>query len=400
MEQVLKAQEAERKIRKRIETAFGLCILNGEAVTEARQLWEEAFPEVSKDFLDYYFEQRVKDNIVFAIKNDTIQSILHLTPYSAAMRRNPPLPGAGRLPCMADVLRVDTNVIHAAATQKAYRNQGYMRKVLTGALEYQRERQIPFCLAEPENGEFFEHFGFHYIYDRPQYELNTEIISMQMLKRAADGETVHLNPSNITLTAADKDSLLSLAHFVNANLCRHYGLFNIRSAAYYERFLSELQTYGGNLYQIMENGKRKGYFAYTQEKECSIREAVFENESDIDRYFYTTKGRKPAVMARIVNLPEILKHVAAHGKVTIAIRLKDSVIAENDGLFLWYLDEKGSRMERVEETKQSEETSMRPEVTVTIGEFTAFLFEYIKLKQNMKFDSIYLSGPAWINERY
>ena len=105
-------------------------------------------------------------------------------------------------------------------------------------------------------------------------------------------------------------------------------------------------------------------------------------------------------MARIVNLPEILKHVAAHGKVTIAIRLKDSVIAENDGLFLWYLDEKGSRMERVEETKQSEETSMRPEVTVTIGEFTAFLFEYIKLKQNMKFDSIYLSGPAWINERY
>lgn len=400
MEQVIKAQEMEQQIRKRIETAFGLCILNGEAAKATRQLWEEAFPEVSGDFLDYYFEQRVKDNIVFVIKNDTIQSMLHLTPYSAAMRRNPPLTGANRFPCMADVVRVDTNLISVTATQREYQNKGYMRKLLTGALEYQREWQIPFCFVEPENREFFEHFGFHCIYDRSQYELNMEIISKQMLKRAADGEIVHLNPSNITLTAADKSSLLSLAHFVNANLCRDYGLFNIRSAGYYERLLSELQTCGGNLYQIMENGKRKGYFAYAEEKDCSIREAVFENESDIERYFYTAKEKKPAVMARIVNLQEMLKHISANGKVTIAIRLKDSVIAENDGLFIWYLDEKGSHMERVEETKHPDEPSMRPEVTATIGELTAFLFEYIKLKQNMKFDSIYLSGPTWMNERY
>lgn len=400
MEQVIKAQKVEQEIRKQIETAFDLCILSGEPAKTTRQLWEEAFPKASENFLDYYFEQRVKDNIVFAIKNDDIQSMLHLTPYSAAMRRNPLLPRINRPPCMADVARVDTNLISVAATGKEYRNKGYMRRMLLGALEYQRKLEVPFCFVEPDNKELFEHFGFHCIQDNSQYELNTEIISKQMLKQAADGETVYLNPSNITLSVADKSSLLSLAHFVNANLCRHYGLFNIRSAVYYERFLSELKSCNGNLYQIMENGKRKGYFAYTEETDCSIREAVFENKSDIERYFYVAKDKKPAVMARIVNLPEMLKHISANGKVTIAIRLKDPVIAENDGLFIWYIDEKGSCMERVEETDNCEESSMRPEVTATIGEFTAFIFEYIKLKQNMKFDSIYLSGPVWISERY
>ena len=44
-------------------------------------------------------------------------------------------------------------------------------------------------------------------------------------------------------------------------------------------------------------------------------------------------------------------------------------------------------MERVDESKGGEEPSMRPEVTTTIGAFTAFLFEYEKLKQNLKFSN-------------
>ena len=69
-------------------------------------------------------------------------------------------------------------------------------------------------------------------------------------------------------------------------------------------------------------------------------------------------------------------------------------------MFLWYLDEDGSRMERVEEQDGA------PEVTATIGAFTAFIFEYMveymdahmKWKQNAKFDSIYLAGPAFLTE--
>lgn len=402
MEQMYTDAWEEKETRKKIEAEFGITSLSGEAVKATRDLWQEAVPGTSGKFLDYYFENRAKDNVVFAVKKEKVQSMLHLTPYAAAMRRKPPVSGVRRPPCMADVARVEANLISVAATDAAYRQKGCMRKLLPGALAYQQRRNVPFCFVRTADGAFFERFGFHYIYDEPQYELDTERISMEMLECAADGGTVVLdrNPHRITLTAADNDSLLSLAHFVNANLCRSYGLFNIRSAVYYERLLAELKSRDGNLCQIMEDGNRKGYFAYTNDDACRIREVVFEQESDIGKYFHVAKEKKPAVMARIVNLSEMVKHISCNGKVTVAVRLKDPVLAENDGFFIWYIEETGSRMERVEQTNDSDEPSMRPEFTATIGEFTAFLFEYKKLKQNLKFDSIYLSGPAWMTEKY
>ena len=57
----------------------------------------------------------------------------------------------------------------------------------------------------------------------------------------------------------------------------------------------------------------------------------------------------PAVMARITNMSEMLGHIAGNGKITIAIRITDPVIAENNGLFRWYIDTNGSHMERIEQ---------------------------------------------------
>lgn len=400
MEQVVRMREMEQEIRERIESEFAVIMKSGGQAGFTRELWKEVFPAVSEAYLDYYYEYEAKENMVFAVQGEELLSMLHLMPCPVAMRRNPPLPGLNRLPCMADVVRVDTNIISVAATKEAYRGRGCMGRILSGALAYQREMKIPFCMVSSEEDTFFSHFGFHYIYDEPRYELNTERISEEMLRRAAEGAVVPLGQPNVTLTVADRSSLLTLAHFVNANLCRQYKLFNIRSAVYYEHFQRELCACGGNLYQIREGGRLRGYFARVEDREDTIREAVFENASDLEQYFYTASDKKPALMARVVNLQEMLRHVSSDGSVTIAIRLKDPVIAENDGIFIWYLNENGSRMERVEEPENGRDASMRPEVTATVGEFTAFLFEYIRLKQNMKFDSIYLSGPVWINGKF
>ncbi|MDE6053378.1 MAG: hypothetical protein K2G55_06405 [Lachnospiraceae bacterium] len=352
--------------------------------------------------------------IVFSMQSDGIQSVLELVPRVAAIRRNPPNVSAGRLSSMADIVRVETDWISAVSTERGYHTEELVGKLISGALAYQNQMRVPVCLVEgitesfPESdnfaskAEFLGKFGFQYIYDRPHYVLNTETVSAEMLGRAAGGETVSLDIPNMTLQAVAREDMLSLAHFANARLCRQYGFFTIRSASYYEQVQKKLLDSGGNLFQVMENGIRKGFFACTNAASDSIREVVFDQDFDKDCYLLTEKGRKPTVMARIVNMPEMLRHVAGDGRITIAIRLKDPVIAENDGLFIWYIDEGGSRMERVEEpvTDQETDSSMRPEVTTTIGEFTAFIFEYMKLKQNAKFDSIYLAGPAFINETY
>lgn len=344
------------------------------------------------------------NRIVFSMQNDRILSVLELTSRVAAMRRNPPAAGAGCLPCMADIERVDTGLISAISVKEGDCDEKLTRELIAGALEYQNQMQFPICLVEDTmSGEdFLGNFGFQYICDRPHYVLNTATISPEMLERASRGETVILDIPNVALQVVAQEDMLSLAHFVNARLCRQYGFFVIRSAAYYEQVQKKLLDSGGNLFQIMENGIRKGYFICADIAAGIIGEVVFDQAFDRKCYLLTEKGKVPSVMARIVNLPEMLRHVAGNGKVTFAIRLKDPVIAENDGLFIWYIDEGGSRMERVEERERETEndSSMRPEVTTTIGAFTAFIFDYMKLKQNAKFDSIYLAGPAFVNEIY
>lgn len=368
--------------------------------------------------------------ITFSAQEDGVSAVLELVPRTAAMRRNPSMASVGRIPCMADIERVKTGLIGAVSAKEGDHSGKLTGKLLSGALEYQNQMRFPICLAEeacgyfdpgfrqslrhsfPESGaksdstmqgkDFWGSFGFQYIYDRPQYVLNTGTISLKMLERAARGETIALDIPGVALQVAAREDMLSLAHFVNARLCRQYGFFVIRSAAYYEQVQEKLLDSGGNLFQIMENGVRRGYFICADIAAGSIGEVVFDQTFDRECYLLTKKGKAPAVMARIVNLTEMLRHVAGNGKITIAIRIEDPVIAENDGLFIWYIDEEGSRMERVEEPRAQKErdSSMRPEVTATIGGFTAFLLAYMKLKQNAKFDSIYLAGPAFVNEIY
>lgn len=378
MEQVIGDKENEREVRGRIESAFRVSILQREEVHSS------------------------KTNVVFT-DNDVMQAMLYLTPYSAAVRRKSFVYTKKNQPSMADIMRVETNLINVECQDEERLYKNYMEKLMPASLAYQHQLNMPFCFVKTDREELFERYGFHYIQDRPQYELNRGVISEQMLARAEKGEVLQLDLRGVTLQAADSDSLLSLAHFVNATLCRNYGIFIIRSASYYEQFRSELQSTGGNLFQIMQDGQLRGCFAYTGDSADAVGEAVFADAFERELFLLEKREKKPSVMARVVNLPEMLKQISGNGKITIAIRIHDPVITENDGTFLWYIDETGSYMERVEQTADSTDSSdlsMRPEVTATIGEFTAFIFEYITLKQNAKFDNIYLAGPAWMNTGY
>lgn len=300
---------------------------------------------------------------------------LHAAMYAAAIRRNPPLLGSRMTPCMVDMVRLDTCFLPKEALKPE--NYDLTRQML----QYQYQMNVPLCVINTGAQTMQEKTaGFHTICDRSDLRLKGKIGSDQ---------TAEWKP-------VDKSAFPSLANFVNATLCRRYGFFIIRSTAYYEELQKRLEEKGGGLYKITQSGELAGYFA-----ECGgfVQEAVFAEEDDLENYFDVSTEKRPYAMARIVNLPEFLKYIAGDGKITIAIRLKDEEIAQNDGLFIWYINQSGSYMERVQTEEGSGDTpSARPELTIDIGTFTALLFDYIKLKQNRKFDSIYLAGPAWIRE--
>lgn len=49
---------------------------------------------------------------------------------------------------MADIERVGMDCISVASTGEAYRKKGFMRRLMSGALEYQNQMKVPLCLVE------------------------------------------------------------------------------------------------------------------------------------------------------------------------------------------------------------------------------------------------------------
>ena len=49
---------------------------------DTRKLYEEVFSEDEKSFVDYYYQEKTKDNIIYVVReDDDIQAMLHLNPY-------------------------------------------------------------------------------------------------------------------------------------------------------------------------------------------------------------------------------------------------------------------------------------------------------------------------------
>ena len=119
-----------------------------EEKNRTRALYEAVFPEDSRAFLDYYYEDRCRDNsIVVKECGGEILSMAHLNPFRMRV--------FGR--------EVPAVYIYAVATREDCRHRGYMREVLGEAFSLMREDHIPFCFLIPVEEEIYLPFGFRKI---------------------------------------------------------------------------------------------------------------------------------------------------------------------------------------------------------------------------------------------
>ena len=75
-------------------------------------------------------------------------------------------------------------------------------------------------------------------------------------------------------------------------------------------------------------------------------------------------------MERFVSVISLKKDCPV-GEMELLIEVKDSFIPQNNGLFLWKLDRKGSSLSPVKE-----ESARKPHLSLGIGEMTSWLFGY------------------------
>ena len=275
--------------------------LEGKECLRLRPLWEDVFREDSREFTDYYFEEKAEGNHGFVLKiGEEDASMLYLSPYTMMLREGDVFVGR------------EINYIVGVATKERYRHRGYMDRILRESLMFLRGKGQPFTFLMPASAEIYRPYQFAYIYDK-------EIFST---KKA------------IKVRPLEEDEFARLAEFASSLLEKEYRVFIKRDTAYYRKMEKELQAQNGGFYLFYgKNAEIKGYLAYTEENGIGdIQEAVIEN--GVDCPVYATGKKQPAIMARIVDVKAMLSMLrSSFGDVCCAIKVEDPVLAENGGIW-------------------------------------------------------------------
>ena len=310
--------------------------LENEEKGNCRGLWEEAFPEDSRSFDDYYFGEKMKDNRVLDREEDgRIVSMIHRNPYRISMR------GMERT----------CDYIVGVATAVSERHKGYMRSLMLPMLRDMYEEQMPFAFLMPARESLYLPYDFRYVFNQPRWVLSYS-------------PDIRKTPCTAGPLAED------LAEWQNAWLKRQYEVFAVRDAAYLERMEKELKSedgesrliYDGDWFIGMESewglGEREMRYLYTGEKYRSLA------------------SEKPAIMARIICMTEFVKQIrlsedCPETEVTVEIGINDLFVPQNQGAWLWKLTKTGSEM--VQESRFIAKGKME---VLTIAELTEWLFGY------------------------
>lgn len=279
-----------------------------------RVLWREAFAEDSTEFVDYYFEEKTKDNRILVREEEgQIISMAHLNPYLVQ--------SGGNL--------WETDYIVGVATRADRRGRGHMRAVMNRALQDMYETGRMFTFLMPAAEAIYRPFDFVYIFDQPDWSLKEGCGLTRRLCTDA--------PEDLELAAA----------YTNRWLKKRYQVFCRRDPIYMKRMLKELGSERGQM-DFLYNGERlAGLWSDWGLNRREQRQLLCEDE------FRAANGPvKPAIMARIVNLQRLagalkLKPDSSYERLDVMLNITDPVLEENCGLFLWRFERDRSWLERV-----------------------------------------------------
>lgn len=315
---------------------------------EIKDLWREAFPEDSEMFLDYYDQTKMKENrVLVRMEQGCIQSMLHLNPYHIQVRKQ----------CW------DVNYIVAVATRADMRHRGYMRSLLSEAMEDMKREGQPFCFLMPAAEAIYTPFQFAFVYDQPIWQLKKDT----PLKHISIEEKAQVGPA---------------AEWMQNWMEQRYEIFARRDKAYVESLIREVKSEDGSLELLYDGDRIVGI------------QGIWGSEKKEQRLLYTEDGyaepveKKPAIMARIItpeNFVSVvrLKSEAQTKTMEICLELEDPWILQNNGRFIWTLDHAGSRLEKTDPASEyaeadapKAERESEKVLHLRIDELTQWLFGY------------------------
>ena len=171
----------------------------------------------------------------------------------------------------------------------------------------------------------------------------------------------------------DDAQLAELSRCANKVLGEKYQCYCLRSPAYLRQIGGELSAGDGRMLSVWErqNGGERligmECFDYADTTERDARLVLPEKAS------IKFCGTEPFIMARVLSLPDFFAGIALRPEVAAEERelffsLKDSLIAENNGVFCLRATKCGSRLERLAASgkRGREITALTPEELVSV----------------------------------
>ena len=111
----------------------------------ARYLWEQCFPEDSKAFVDWFFENAYRPQHCLGVFNGRLLVAgLHMREHTFVWHEK----------------KVKVMLVVGVGTLPAYRNQGLAKRVIAAAFEWMRGKGISVCVLYPAQDYFYERFDF------------------------------------------------------------------------------------------------------------------------------------------------------------------------------------------------------------------------------------------------
>lgn len=319
----------------------------------AKPLWSEIFFQDSQAFTDYYFAEKMADNVGFGLEmGGELCAMLFLTPYTGRLVWEPVWTESeeearGELRAAQAAGGEERDIalyyIVGVGTREDCRRRGCMNRLLQTALAFIREESLrtknhPFTFLMPASPAIYTPYQFRYIYERPVFHV-----------REAPEDAVPPHSGRLVVSAARQADMEELAEFANRSLAGRYQLFVKRSPAYYERLQKELRSENGDIY-LWRDGKRlAGYYLYAKEGETAeIQEAILRKEYEKTGVLSEEAVKKPIIMARIVNVADMLSRMRTKdGKVEIRLRVTDSLLSENEGIYRWRVGKRDAQAEKL-----------------------------------------------------
>lgn len=233
---------------------------------KTRKLYETVFSEDSKEFVDYYYEWKTRDNLIFVAEDENgIHAMLHLNPFEVYVE--------GKIEKL--------HYIVAVATQKEYRHQGLMRRLLAAAEQEMAVNGELFTFLMPATEKIYSPFGYRYFAEQKQailreagivaevsdtepHENNAPKRELYEVKRTFDATDRESDTGKNAVYAAEiskrsvyhcrpvkPTELQQLADLVNQILREQYDIFVWRDSSYYERLCAEQTCQNGDVMVIV-----------------------------------------------------------------------------------------------------------------------------------------------------